>query len=90
MNSCLSLDGYAYGVDALGLRTNLTRMLGMTTNNVTIGYDAMGELTSWVGKESGGASRAKQSSSGYGYDAANNLHCGGRTMRWCKLLRWIR
>ncbi len=67
------LDGYAYGVDALGLRTNLTRMLGMTTNNVTIGYDAMGELTSWVGKESGGASRANEQL-GYGYDAANNLH----------------
>ena len=38
------LDGYAYTSDAWGLRTNITRQLGLTTNIVTAGYDGIGEL----------------------------------------------
>ncbi len=66
------LDGYAYGLDTMGLRTNMTRQLGMATNSVTIGYDGISELTSWAGKESSGQPRLNEQLH-YGYDAAGNM-----------------
>ncbi len=41
------LDGYGYGYDHWGLRTNVVRNLSLTTNSVTVGYDGIGQLTSW-------------------------------------------
>ncbi len=66
------LDGYVYGLDTLGLRTNITRNLGLTTNTVSIGYDGIDELTSWSGKEAGGTLRHNEQLA-YAYDAAGNL-----------------
>ncbi len=68
-----TLDGYVYGLDLLGLRTNITRNLGLTTNTVSIGYDGIGEITSWTGKESSGTLRHNEQLA-YAYDAAGNLH----------------
>ncbi len=66
------LDGYVYGLDALGQKTNLTRQLGLSTNNVAAGYDAIGQITNWAGKEAGGANRQNEQMA-YGYDLADNL-----------------
>ena len=66
------LDGYVYGLDVLGLRTNITRNLGLTTNTVAIGYDAIDQLTNWSGRESGGTLRHNEQLA-YGYDASGNL-----------------
>jgi len=66
------LDGYNYGYDVRSLRTNITRQLGLTTNNITAGYDAIGELASWTARESSGTPRQNEQLA-YGYDAANNL-----------------
>jgi len=68
-----TLDGYTYGYDSLGLRTNLVRNLGLATANVSMGYDAIGQLTSWNAKESNGTLRQNEQF-GFGYDAAENLH----------------
>lgn len=68
-----TLDGYGYGIDALGLRTNITRDLGMTTNIVSANYDGIGQLTGWNGQESGGALRHNEQL-GYAIDAAGNIH----------------
>ncbi len=67
------LDGYEYGLDLLGSRTNITRQLGLTTNSVAIGYDGIDEVTSWSGKESSGTLRHNEQLA-YAYDAAGNLH----------------
>ncbi|MDB6065172.1 MAG: type secretion protein Rhs, partial [Pedosphaera sp.] len=67
------LDGYGYGLDPLGLRTNLTRNLGLTTNGVAVGYDNIGQLTSWSATETNGTPRLNEQL-GYGYDSAGNLH----------------
>ena len=66
------LDGYNYQNDAWGLRTNITRQLGLTTNIVTVGYDGIGELASWTAKESNGTARQNEQL-GYAFDAAGNL-----------------
>ena len=66
------LDGYGYVDNLAGQRTNITRELGLTTNKVSISYDPIGEVTSWLGKEANGTSRQNEELS-YGYDAANNL-----------------
>jgi len=66
------LDGYLYTNDSWGLRTNITRQLGLTTNIVTVGYDGIGELAFWTATEPGGAARQNEQL-GYGYDAAGNL-----------------
>jgi RHS repeat-associated protein len=66
------LDGYAYLSDSWGLRTNITRQLGLTTNNVTALYDGIGEPASWTAKESSGVARLNEQLT-YGYDAAGNL-----------------
>ncbi len=66
------LDGYAYQNDAWGLRTNITRQLGLTTNIITAGYDGIGELASWTAKESSGTARQNEQL-GYTYDSAGNV-----------------
>jgi RHS repeat-associated protein len=68
-----TLDGYSYGMDSLGLRTNITRNLGLTTNSVSVGYDLIGQITSWLAKESTGTPRMNEQI-GLGFDAADNLH----------------
>src|ERR1017187_8492942 len=67
------LDSYTYIPDALGLRTNIVRNLGLTTNSVNVGYDYIGQLTSWSAVEAGGVLRQNEQL-GFGYDAAHNLH----------------
>ncbi|MDB6065219.1 MAG: repeat protein, partial [Pedosphaera sp.] len=67
------LDGYGYGLDYLGLRKNLTRNLGLTTNGVAVGYDNIGQLTSWSATETNGTLRLNEQL-GYGYDKADNLN----------------
>jgi RHS repeat-associated protein len=66
------LDGYGYQNDPWGLRTNIIRQLGLTTNIVTAGYDGIGELASWAAKESNGTARQNEQLA-YGFDAAGNL-----------------
>ena len=66
------LDGYVYGLDSLGLRTNITRELGLTTNIVSIAYDPIAEVTSWMAKEANNTPRQNEQL-GYGYDAGKNL-----------------
>jgi RHS repeat-associated protein len=68
-----TLDGYTYGYDPLGLRTNIVRNLGLTTNSVNVGYDNIEQITSWNAKEFSGAPRLNEQL-GFGYDAAHNLH----------------
>ena len=67
-----TLDGYGYTMDNLALRTNVTRNFGLTTNSVSIGYDNIGQLTSWIGKEASGSLRFNEDL-GFGFDAAGNL-----------------
>ena len=66
-----TLDGYSYAFDPLGLRTNIVRNLGLTTSSVNVGYDNIGQITSWLAKESGGMRQNEQL--GWAYDRANNL-----------------
>ncbi len=68
-----TLDGYSYKPDALGLRTNILRNLGLTSSTVTAGFDNIGQLTSWNAAEAGGTPRQNEQF-GYAYDAAHNLH----------------
>jgi RHS repeat-associated protein len=67
------LDGYSYAHDALGLRTNLTRDFGLAGSQVAIGYDAIGELTSWSAREAGSSALRLHEQLGYAYDSAGNL-----------------
>ena len=67
------LDSYTYAPDALGLRTNIVRNLGLTSSSVAAGYDKIGQITSWAANEVGGAARLNEQI-GFGYDAAHNLH----------------
>ncbi len=67
------LDGYGYGLDALGLRTNLTRELGLATNGASIGYDGIGELTNWSGTNAPGGHLRHNEQLAYQYDAGGNL-----------------
>ena len=67
-----ALDGYSYLLDPLGLRTNITRDFGLATSLVSIGYDAIGQLTSWTAHESSGAPRANEQL-GWSYDTAGNV-----------------
>ena len=68
-----TLDGYTYTPDTLGLRTNIVRNLGLTSSTVTIGFDNIGQLTSWSAAEAGGTPRQNEQL-GFGFDAAHNLH----------------
>jgi len=67
------LDSYTYTPDALGLRTNIVRNLGLASSTVNAGFDNIGQLTSWSAKESGGTLRQNEQL-GFGFDAADNLH----------------
>ena len=67
-----TLDGYAYTPDALGLRTNILRNLGLTTSTVSAGFDNIGQLTSWSAKEATGVLRQNEQLA-LGYDSAHNL-----------------
>ena len=68
-----TLDGYTYMPDALGLRTNIVRNMGLTSSTVNVGFDNIGQLTSWSATESGGTPRLNEQL-GFGFDAADNLH----------------
>jgi RHS repeat-associated protein len=67
-----TLDGYTYGMDAFGLKTNILRDLGLTTNSVNVGYDNINQILSWNAKEGDGTPRLNEQI-GYAYEAANNL-----------------
>ena len=67
------LDGYTYAYDLLGQRTGITRNFGLGYNNVSVGYDPIGEITNWTATEVSGTVRQNELL-GYGYDAAGNLH----------------
>lgn len=69
------LDGYGYTHDPLGLRTNIDRYLGMTTNKVVVGYDNIGQITSWSATETNaGALITRQNEQfGWTYDKSGNL-----------------
>ncbi|MGH7971560.1 MAG: RHS repeat-associated core domain-containing protein, partial [Limisphaerales bacterium] len=66
------LDGSGYIHDPLGLRTNITRYLGMTTNSVAAGYDNIGQITSWKASELSGTARLNEKLS-WAYDKSDNL-----------------
>jgi RHS repeat-associated protein len=66
------LDGYAYISDSWGLRTNITRQLGLSTNVVTNSFDGIGQLVTWSGREANGTLRQNEQLA-YAYDPANNL-----------------
>jgi RHS repeat-associated protein len=68
-----TLDGYSYGFDALGLATNITRNLGLTSSSVSVGFDNIGQITSWMAKETNGTPRLDEQL-GFGFDTADNLH----------------
>jgi len=57
----------------LGLRTNITRKLGLTTNTVAVGYDGINQPANWSAKEAAGTLRHNEQEA-YAYDAAGNLH----------------
>ena len=69
-----TLDAASYIPDPLGLRTNLVRSLGLTTNFVNVGYDNIGQLTSWSGAETSGGLLRQNEQLGFSYDAAHNLN----------------
>jgi RHS repeat-associated protein len=68
------LDGYGYTPDPLGLRTNISRYLGMTTNNVAVGYDKIGQITAWSGSETNAGARVMRQNEqlAWVYDQAGN------------------
>jgi RHS repeat-associated protein len=66
------LDGYEYAHDLLGLRANIVRDFGLGTNNVALGYDPIGQLTSWRASESSGTPRQHEQLA-WVYDSAGNL-----------------
>jgi hypothetical protein len=70
-NACASFPKHTH--DPLGLRTNLARQFGPVSSSVGPSYDNIGQLTSWSGKEAGGALRWNEQR-GWNYDAAGNLH----------------
>src|SRR5487761_2416946 len=67
-----TLDGYTYGLDPLGLKTNLTRDFGLTRSSVKVGYDNIQQLIAWNASETNGTPRLNEQF-GWAYDAANNL-----------------
>ncbi len=71
------LDGYSYGMDLLGLRTNIVRDLGLTSSSVSIGYDNAEQITSWSARESNGTLRLNEQYT-YVWDKAGNLRLLGK------------
>ena len=73
LNSQLStLNSFSYGYNQLGQRTNIVWNQGSAGSGATASYDAIGELTGWMGKETNGTTRLNEQL-GYAYDAAGNL-----------------
>jgi RHS repeat-associated protein len=70
--SYMAVDGYQYTTDLLGLRTNMVRNFGLMKSQVSVGYDNIGQLTSWTGKEMSGSLRLNEQLR-FGFDAAGNL-----------------
>ncbi len=68
-NSVLNSHSYTY--DLGGERTNQTFTAG---NFINYSYDQIGQLTSALGKESGGVTNRLQEQLKYAYDAAHNLN----------------
>jgi RHS repeat-associated protein len=66
------LDGYSYGMDLLGLRTNIVRNLGLTSSSVSVGYDQIAQIIAWSAKEANGTPRLNEQV-GLGFDKAGNL-----------------
>jgi RHS repeat-associated protein len=66
-----TLDSETYTYDAGNERTQQVFTAG---NFVNYGYDAIGQLKSAIGKESGGTLVRQQEKWGYAYDAAHNLN----------------
>jgi RHS repeat-associated protein len=66
------LDVCAYISDSWGLRTNITRQLGLSTNIVITSFDGIGQLMAWSGREASGTLRPNEQL-GYAFDAAGNL-----------------
>ena len=66
------LDGYTYAYNPLGERTNVARDYGLMSSTASAGYDGIGQLTSWTGRESDGTPRLNEQL-GYAYDPAGNL-----------------
>jgi RHS repeat-associated protein len=66
------LDGYAYGLDALGQRRSATRDFGLAVTTNAYAYDALGQLKTALGTDPGGVARLNEQF-GYAYDAAGNL-----------------
>src|SRR3974390_2111077 len=64
-----TLDSYSYGYNAAAWRTGVTRANG---SRVSYGYDNIGQLTSAIGTDYGGASRYNENF-GYAYDPVGNL-----------------
>ena len=72
INSSLStLNSNAYGYNVGNQRTNQTFFAG---NTMAYAYDNVGQLTSAIGKESGGSTNRLQEQLEYAYDAAHNLN----------------
>jgi len=68
-----TLDGYSYAPDPLGLRTNIVRNLGLTTNTVNVAYDNIAQVTAWHAQEASGAPRLNEQLA-WAYDPAHNVH----------------
>ncbi len=66
------LDGYGYSHDPLGLRTNVTRNLGWTTNHATALHDSIGQLVHWSAREPDNTPRLQEQLD-WTYDPAGNL-----------------
>ncbi len=66
-----TLNSHAYTYDNASRRARQTRTAG---DYVDYTYDAIGQLKSVAGKESGGSPSRSQEQFGYAYDAADNLN----------------
>jgi RHS repeat-associated protein len=65
-------NGHGYALDPAHQRTNQVRMGIGFTNTVAYEYDPLGQLTSAIGKETGGSLRLNEQF-GFGYDPGGNL-----------------
>jgi RHS repeat-associated protein len=67
------LDGYGYTHDLLGLRTNIVRDIGLTNSSVAVGYDSIGQITSWQAREGVSGPLRLNEQMALVYDQAGNL-----------------
>ena len=77
-NSGTLLNQHLYEYNDLDQRTKQTRVgtlsTASVTNSVDYGYDALGQLTSALGKEGTSTTNRWHEQFGYAYDAAGNLN----------------